>query len=489
MQAKQNRKLIIWNRLLHGIATKMVLMALVVVFIPIYWLNKEAVSFFDVFNRRALESNMRNYAVMIGSQYKQMLSDDGALSAKRGAVLKKQLHDYDQRMNVHIRILDTDGDVLLDSRGAGGDNLLHLREVSQSLSGGYAMRNALTPDRQFMNYYLAWPVKSDDLKEILAIVHIVQDTNPVIQAIKSMIKRQQVATWIALILASVLAVLLAGFITRRLVSLTQSALAFARKETRFKSGLKSRKDEIGQLDDALNLMACEINDRNSYNREFVDTLRHELTSALAGTKGAVETLNDGAKNIPDDRDRFIESIALQTQRMLNLVEQLNKLSKLGVESLRDRKERVDLVELVNYAVDEIRPVLKKPCADIILPDKDDAVEYMVVPELMCLVIQNLVRNALRHTPLSGCVRIEVLRSQTDCRIVVRDNGEGISEEDLPHIFDRFFTTVPKNRVSSGGSGMGLGLAIVKQIVEAHDGTIRCSSVKGEGTEFVISFPL
>jgi signal transduction histidine kinase len=219
----------------------------------------------------------------------------------------------------------------------------------------------------------------------------------------------------------------------------------------------------------------------------VDALRHELIGALAGTKGAVDNLNNGAKEIPKDRDRFIESIALQTQRMLNLIRQLNDLSQLGVESLRDRKERVDLAALVNDAVDELKKRLQKPSANITVTEKGEPVEYMVVPELINLVIENLVRNALRHTPASGSVHIDVLREGTGIQIVVRDNGEGISERDLPHIFDRFFTTVPKNKVSSSGSGLGLGLAIDKQIVEAHDGSISCKSAKNKGAKFSVVF--
>ncbi len=475
------------QRLIHGIATKIVLMALVVVFIPVYWLNREAVTFFDRFSRQALESNMRHFAVIIGSQYRQMLTEEGHLPAAAAAVLAGQIVEYDRRIGIHVRILDSRGDVLLDSRGSPEKNLMEYREVRQSLSGGYAMRNALTPDRQFMNYYLAWPVKSDDRSRILGVVHIVQDTNPVIRAIKRMIERQRIATWVALAVAALIAVVLAGGITRPLLRLTQGALAFARKETRFRSALKRRRDEIGQLDEALQRMADEISDRNSYNREFVDTLRHELQSALAGISGSVDLLNCGAKDDPADCARFIEVIALQVRRMLNLSQQLGILMELGVESLRDRKQRVDLAALVKEAVDELAPLLPEPHARIEISTPKTPVEVDVVPELMTLVVVNLLKNALRHTPADGGIDLRVSQDQGVPALSVRDTGEGISEDNLPRVFERFFTTVPKNRVDSTGTGLGLGLAIVKQIIDEHDGVIRCESVRGRGAEFTITF--
>jgi len=474
-------------RVVHSITTKIVLVALVVVFIPVYWLNREAVTFFDVFNRQALERQMRNYAVMVAAQYRQLLAEDSRLSSDDLAMLARELRDYDRRMNIHIRILNLQGEVLLNSRDGVETNLLHLREVTQSLSGGYAMRNALTPDRQFMNYYLAWPVKTADLQQMLAIVHLVQDTNPVISAIQRMIRRQQIATWIALLAATVIAVLLASGITRPLVRLTQGALAFAHKDTRFKCRVKSR-DEIGQLADALQLMANEITDRNSYNREFVDALQHEYIGALAGIKGAVDNLNDGAKDDPADCARFIGTIAVQTQRMLNLIRELNSLSQLGVESLRDRKKRVDLLELAGSAVQSIERTCRTAHAPIEIAAAPAKVELSVVPELITLVVVNLVNNALRYTPVEGVIRVSIKQEFQRATLTVTDNGEGISEGDLPHIFERFFTTVPKNRATLCGAGLGLGLAIVKQIVEAHDGCISCTSKKNQGASFVITLP-
>ena len=487
LQNKSNGFSRLWMRLVHSITTKIVLVALVVVFIPIYWLNREAVTFFDRFNRQALEHNMRNHAVMIGSQYRQLLTSENILAPEESARLNQQLRNYDRRMKIHIRILNLKGDVLLDSRDCKDRNLLYMREVEQSLSGGYAMRNALTPDRKLMNYYLAYPVKTADLEQMLAIVHIVQDTNPVIIAIKRMIARQQIATWIALLAAAIISVLLARGITRPLARLTQSALAFARKDTRFRCRIKS-KDEIGQLADALQRMANEINDRNSYNREFVDALQHEYIGALAGIKGAVYNLNDGAKEDPEDRDSFIETIGLQTQRMLNLIKQLNALSQLGVESLRDRKMKLDLVELTSAVVEDLEKTCRIPHAAIEITESSAIVEFSVVPELFNLVVVNLLNNAIRHTPAAGgLIRVDIKQDDNCTFLAVSDNGAGISDGDLPHIFERFFTTVPKNIVSSRGAGLGLGLAIVKQIVEAHDGSISCKSAKNKGAKFSVVF--
>lgn len=485
MKLKQNRSISFLTHLARSITTKIVLVALVVVFIPVYWLNREAVTFFDIFSRQELERNMRNSAVMVASQYRQLQQADHTLTAEDSGRLAAELRDYDHRMKIHIRVCNLAGDVLLDSRELEEPNLLHLSEVKHALSGGFAMRNALTPDRQLMYYYLAWPVKTADLKQVTAIVHIEQNTNPVIVAIKSMVKRQKIATWIALLAATLIASLLARGITRPLTRLTQSALAFARKDTKFKCRINSH-DEIGQLAEALQLMANEINDRNSYNREFVNALQHEYIGALAGIKGAVDNLNDGAKDDPVDCERFIGTIALQTQRMLNLIKQLNYLSQLGVESLRDRKQKVDLRLLAAQAVQDAETNRAHSHARVEITAEPPVVECSVVPELFMLVVVNLLNNAMRHTPVDGLIRVEIKQEPQTITITVADTGDGISKQDHPHVFERFFTTVPKNKVSARGAGLGLGLAIVKQIVEAHDGVIHCVSKKDQGASFIIT---
>ena len=104
------------------------------------------------------------------------------------------------------------------------------------------------------------------------------------------------------------------------------------------------------------------------------------------------------------------------------------------------------------------------------------------------VLSNLVANALRHTPRGGTITLEAHPTEFGISIIVKDTGEGIAEEDLPHIFDRFWRGDPA-RTHTEGIGGGLGLAIAKQLVRNHGGTISVESSPGQGTRFVIDLPI
>jgi len=122
-----------------------------------------------------------------------------------------------------------------------------------------------------------------------------------------------------------------------------------------------------------------------------------------------------------------------------------------------------------------------------LAGQDDGFALMGDVGRLDQVLGNLVANALRHTPAGGTITIEAEMDSEGTCIRVRDTGEGIPPENIPHVFDRFWRGDP-SRTHAQGAGSGLGLAIVRQLVRAHGGEIAISSVVGEGTEFVISLP-
>ena len=222
-------------------------------------------------------------------------------------------------------------------------------------------------------------------------------------------------------------------------------------------------------------------------KDFVANVSHELRTPLSVIKGYIETLVDGHQDMPlEDRERFMRTIQRHTERLNSLLEDLLTLSRLESINPGLRRESTDLAQLLNgiFADYRVRPV----AADHKLTSSiDPAVGSLLIDPLkITQVLENLIDNALKYTPKGSQIDVSAKLRENKPEICVRDNGPGIPEADLPHIFERFYR-VDKGRSREKG-GTGLGLSIVKHIVQLHGGQVRVESKLGQGTAFYFTLP-
>jgi two-component system, OmpR family, sensor histidine kinase ResE len=212
--------------------------------------------------------------------------------------------------------------------------------------------------------------------------------------------------------------------------------------------------------------------RERAQREFVANAAHELRTPLSVISGAVEMLQAGAKETPEERDRFIEHIERESKRLGRLARALLLLARAQSRAEPLRIEPLPLQPLLASAADGMR-----------LPDSVElelscppGLHVLAQPELLEQVIVNVLDNARKYTT-SGRIQIEARRSGTDSVLVeVRDTGEGIDPDEVHAVFDRFHRSG-----SRGADGFGLGLAIVREALAALGGQVELSSAPGEGT--------
>jgi two-component system phosphate regulon sensor histidine kinase PhoR len=221
--------------------------------------------------------------------------------------------------------------------------------------------------------------------------------------------------------------------------------------------------------------------------DFVANASHELRTPLASIIGYVETLSDeGDKVDPATAARFHEIILREAKRLQSLVQDLMSLSRVEAEKHDQPRERIDLGALVERAA---RDAAGSQDVDRVNIDRAD--EPIVVPgdaEQLEQVVRNLVDNALKYGSPEALVEVRVSRGERDMAVIeVRDQGEGIPAEHLPHLTRRFYRTDPGRSRAAGGTG--LGLAIVKHIVERHRGRLDIASKLGEGTTITIRLPI
>jgi two-component system OmpR family sensor kinase len=218
-------------------------------------------------------------------------------------------------------------------------------------------------------------------------------------------------------------------------------------------------------------------------RRFVADASHELRTPLTSIHGFLEVLLRGAANHPDQLHKALKSMYGESARLNKLVHDLLLLAKL------DRTPHMELAEgFLDTVVLDMEPQLRILAGNRKLSlSIESNLKCKYDPDKMKQVILNLFQNAVQHTdPEKGHIQISLTGEKGGVQLTVQDNGPGISEKHLPHVFDRFYR-IDSSRARKNG-GAGLGLAITKSIVDAHGGTIRVNSKEGEGCIFRVWLP-
>lgn len=225
-------------------------------------------------------------------------------------------------------------------------------------------------------------------------------------------------------------------------------------------------------------------------REFIANVSHELRTPLTTVKSYTETLTDSAKDGNIDRDMFLSFLRVingETDRMTRLVKDLLLLSRLDYSLKEMPKESFDVGDMIRSLVSRLNITAAEKKQTLVYEPTNALPLYCGNPDRIEQVLINIITNAIKYTPQGGNILITTMHMYNSLCIKVKDNGIGIPEKDLDHIFERFYR-VDKARSREMG-GTGLGLAIAKEIVEAHDGTIEIKSKIGVGTEVLITLPI
>lgn len=246
-------------------------------------------------------------------------------------------------------------------------------------------------------------------------------------------------------------------------------------------------------DDEIRTLALTFNDmidrlRVSFEKQsrFISDASHELRTPISVIQGYANLIDRWGKTDSEVLEESIKSIKDETTHMTNLVNQLLFMAREETNAKNIVRENINLGNVANEVVKEVK-ILENINADIFFNGTKD-VEIFADYHLIKQLIWILVENALKYSKKEGgVVTVNVDSDDKNVYLSVSDNGIGISEEDLPHIFDRFFRG-DKSR-NKEISGNGLGLCIAKWIIKEHNATVKVESIIGEGTAFTITFKL
>ena len=217
-------------------------------------------------------------------------------------------------------------------------------------------------------------------------------------------------------------------------------------------------------------------------RDLVTAVSHDLRTPLASLRAMVEAIDERVVDDPESMRRYAQQMRRSVRQLGAMVDDLFELAQLDAGAIETETHRARLGEVVSTAVATVELQAEEKGLSLVaeLNGADDA---PCSPRL-ARVIQNLLVNAVRHTPADGSVRIEARHSADALEVAVADTGEGIAPQDLARVFDPFFRADPARQ----GAGAGLGLALAKRIVEALGGEISAQSEPSHGARFAVTLP-
>lgn len=223
-------------------------------------------------------------------------------------------------------------------------------------------------------------------------------------------------------------------------------------------------------------------------REFVANVSHELKTPLTAIKSAAETIRMDDEMDEETRNYFLDMVLSESDRMKRIVSDLLVLSRLDNKKTQWNIEKFDLRQLVRRLCDVMRVDLEAHGHKMTFGCDRDLPEITADRQRIEQVIINIISNAIKYTPDGGQIDIKIKKTAHDSVIInIADNGIGIPQSDISHLFERFYR-VEKSRNQDAG-GTGLGLAIAKELVEAHGGSIKIESVLDKGTSVFIELPV
>jgi len=281
-------------------------------------------------------------------------------------------------------------------------------------------------------------------------------------------------------------IILSFFTSRQLVAplrrLTQAAHRIGHGHLDERVSVDS-KDEVGQLANAFNGMADNLDRQETLRKQFTADIAHELRTPLTSIKSYIEAFQDGV--LPADQEN-LSSIHEEIDRLVDLSSDLKDLNVAEIGGLHLNLEPVDIKYLLEKIIRNLYPLMQEKELTLDWNAPEESVTTSGDGHLLTRLFFNLIHNAYRYSDPGGQITVELTQTSNSTNIKIKNTGMGISEDDLPLIFERFYRA-DKSRTRETG-GTGIGLALVRQVTDLHQGTITVQSKLGHETEFIVRLP-
>ncbi len=318
--------------------------------------------------------------------------------------------------------------------------------------------------------------------ETIGYVYMFQKTASIQSLIERLNQHFSLAGLIALLLTFIVIIILTKALTKPLVKMKEATYQISKGK--FSVTLpKTGNDELGELAKSIKLLAQDLNYLKKERNDFLASISHELRTPLTYIKGysdIVMTRNLTSK----DQEKYLQIIVEEANRLSSLIEDLFALAKIDKNTFVIQKQKVLLNDLLKKMELKLSPAFKEKNMSLVVHCPERTYLY-ADPSRLEQIIINLLDNSIKYSSIGSETLITVTPRKKTTDIIIKDNGKGIPEKDLPNIFNRFYRVEKSRKRSLGGTG--LGLAIVQELVYAQGGSINVHSKLNNGTTFTLTF--
>ncbi len=397
-------------------------------------------------------------------------------------------HGWDYLQSVRnetarITVISPEGTVIFDSRfdPAHMENHSQREEFQEAVAQGYGDSERYSDSlfRKTVNY----AVKLDDQN----IIRISMEQDTIFRLVRAMLYSMLMIVCFMIILSVVLASQSSRKIMQPINQLDPENPDDRNIYDEMKPFIRRLIAQNQQIQHQIQQLQTEHKKQDAMRREFTANVSHELKTPLTSISGFAEIIRDGYVQ-EQDISRFAGNIYKEAQRLMNLVNDILKLSRLedGVTDMQEERISVNLLDLCHNICD--RMALTAQQHQITLTCEGKSVNMIGIPRTLEEIIFNLCDNAIKYNHPGGFVKLLAYPDPSGHAVIeVHDNGIGIPEADQERIFERFYRVNKSHSKEVGGTG--LGLSIVKHGTALHHGEIHISSTEGQGTTIQLLFPL
>ncbi|MFJ7616112.1 ATP-binding protein [Bacillus cereus] len=289
----------------------------------------------------------------------------------------------------------------------------------------------------------------------------------------------------AIILALGYSILVAKKLSRPLIKMEKATRDIAKGNLNTQVQVHT-KDEVGSLAQAINDLSIELNNYRTNRSELLANISHELRTPISYLKGYAQLINNHQYENDEELESYAIIIEKESDRLTKLIEELFELSKMEEGKINLYMQSIDIEDVIESSAQKVKLKAVRRNLDLIVNIEEELPSIISDGAKIEQILLNLLENAINYSE-EGKVIMNAKNKNNFIIISIKDTGIGIPKEDLPFIFDRFHR-VEKSRSREMG-GTGLGLAIVYELVKQLEGDIKVKSELGQGTEFILYFPI
>ncbi|MBQ9414201.1 MAG: HAMP domain-containing histidine kinase [Clostridia bacterium] len=386
-------------------------------------------------------------------------------------------------LETQILITDTTGSLLVTSRDASVSQTALPQTVIDQINDSYFAVGTMDDFFETKQYAAATPIVVPG-NVCVGYVIVAMPADGLMRYMQANLRTYLISALVVLLIFSVVIYLVTYRMVKPLREMAAATRRFAEGDFSVRIRVRGR-DEVAELGEALNNMAISLSATENMSRSFVANISHELKTPMTTIGGFVDGILDGT--IPlEKQNYYLQIVSDEVKRLSRLVKSMLNLSRIDNGSLKINPVTFDLTDAICSAILSFEPRIVEKHVDVQGLAECERVNVTGDYDLIGQVVYNLLDNAVKFVNENGTITVGITRQEHRIYCSIRNTGVGLSPEEMPRVFERFYKTDRSRSLDK--TGVGLGLYIVKMIINLHHGEIFVRSLQNEYCEFIFWLP-